>query len=548
MFAYDPATSQTLLFSGAANVTNVFFDDTWLWTGTTWNQIFPTTSPSSRADGAITYDSGTSQLILFGGADTQAHVDLNETWEWTGTTWSQLHPVHSPPARSETLLAYDAATSQLVLFGGENGIANFDDTWVWTGADWIRQTPSTSPAARFGATMGYDPSTSQLLLFGGVDPRTNTLLGQTWEWTGTTWNQLSPPTSPPARQFSSLTYDSSTNQFVLFGGDNGNGTDMTDTWEWTGTTWSQLSPLASPSPRTSPNVVYDAATSQLVLFGGYEGGSLNDTWIYAPTQSPQVTSATSATLTVGSAGAFAVTTSGFPAPSLTETGPLPIGVSFFDNHDGTGTLGGMAGTGVGGNYPLTIVASNGVAPDASQSFTLTVNEAPSITSANGATFVVGATGTFTVTTSAYPVSSIAEGGVLPAGVSFVDNHDGTATLTGTPQAGTAGQYPLTITVSNGTSPDANQSFTFTVNDSPTLTPTPSPSPTPTPSRTPTASPTLSLTATFSATATSISSDTPTATMTPTPSNTPTSKSISVTVVPQAYLPVVLSGPRGTNGW
>jgi hypothetical protein len=181
-------------------------------------------------------------------------------------TWNQLHPVHSPPARSENLLAYDAATSQLVLFGGESGITNFDDTWVWTGSDWIEQTPSTSPAAQFGATMGNDPATSQLVLFGSVDPRTNTLLGETWEWTGTDWNQLSPSTSPSPRQFSSLTYDSSTNQLVLFGGDDGNGNNMTDTWEWTGTTWNQLSPLASPSPRTNPNVAYDAATNQRVLF------------------------------------------------------------------------------------------------------------------------------------------------------------------------------------------------------------------------------------------------------------------------------------------
>ena len=36
-------------------------------------------------------------------------------------------------------------------------------------------------------------------------------------------------------------------------------------------------------------------------------------------------------------------------------------------------------------------------------------------------------------------------GALPAGVTFVDNGDGTATLAGTPAAGTGGAYPLTFT-------------------------------------------------------------------------------------------------------
>jgi hypothetical protein len=51
---------------------------------------------------------------------------------------------------------------------------------------------------------------------------------------------------------------------------------------------------------------------------------------------------------------------------------------------------------------------------------------------------------------------------LPANVSFTDNGDGTATLAGTPVAGTQGTYPLTITA---TADDGSvtQSFTLAVN-------------------------------------------------------------------------------------
>ena len=55
---------------------------------------------------------------------------------------------------------------------------------------------------------------------------------------------------------------------------------------------------------------------------------------------------------------------------------------------------------------------------------------------------------------------------LPSGVTFSDNGDGTATLAGTPAAGTGGSYPITITATNGVSPDATQSFTLTVDEAP----------------------------------------------------------------------------------
>jgi hypothetical protein len=119
-------------------------------------------------------------------------------------------------------------------------------------------------------------------------------------------------------------------------------------------------------------MAYDAATGQLVLFGGLIGSSLDDTWIYAATQSPHITSPSATTFSVGAAGRFTVTTSGFPPAGLSQMGALPGGVSFMDNLDGTATLSGTPQTGTAGTYPLTITASNGIGPPASQTLTLTV--------------------------------------------------------------------------------------------------------------------------------------------------------------------------------
>ena len=123
-----------------------------------------------------------------------------------------------------------------------------------------------------------------------------------------------------------------------------------------------------------------------------------------------------------------------PTPALTETGALPTGVTFVDNGDGTATLAGTPAAGTGGTYALTITAANGVLPDATQSFTLTVDQAPAITSADSTTFTTATPGTFTVTTTGFPIPApLTETGALPTGVTFVDNGDGTATLAGTPR-------------------------------------------------------------------------------------------------------------------
>ena len=88
---------------------------------------------------------------------------------------------------------------------------------------------------------------------------------------------------------------------------------------------------------------------------------------------------------------------------------------------------------------------------------------PVITSANSATFAAGVAGTFTVTTTGTPTPSLNETGTLPSGVTFKDNGNGTAALSGTPGSGTAGTYTLTIKAHNGVGTDALQTFSLTVN-------------------------------------------------------------------------------------
>ena len=110
---------------------------------------------------------------------------------------------------------------------------------------------------------------------------------------------------------------------------------------------------------------------------------------------PAITSANTASFTVGTAGTFTVTTTGYPAPALSKTGAVPAGLTFTDNGNGTATLSGTPSAGSGGTYPLSLTANNGVAPNATQTLTVTVLQPPGFTSAATATFQVGTAGTFT---------------------------------------------------------------------------------------------------------------------------------------------------------
>src|SRR6266852_2597203 len=126
-------------------------------------------------------------------------------------------------------------------------------------------------------------------------------------------------------------------------------------------------------------------------------------------QAPTITSANNTTFTAGAPNTFTVTTSGFLAPpTITETGALPGGVSFTDNGNGTATLAGTPDALTGGTYSFTITAANGVGSNATQTFTLTVDQAPAITSISSTTFTVGTAGTFTVTSTGFPIAGLSE--------------------------------------------------------------------------------------------------------------------------------------------
>ncbi|MFL6107345.1 MAG: beta strand repeat-containing protein [Marmoricola sp.] len=240
------------------------------------------------------------------------------------------------------------------------------------------------------------------------------------------------------------------------------------------------SPALDKIPATTATGVTDAVSGDAITLCGSgasdqrgtsrpQGARCDIGAVEADQVLPTVDGPSAFTDTVGVAGAPQVYTStGSPQPTLSASG-LPSGVTFTDNGDGTGKITGSPSSGTGGVYTVTVKATN-EAGTGTKTVTLTVNQAPGLAGPSGATYTVGqAGGPTTFTASGYPTSVLTSLGILPSGVGFTDNNDGTGSYAGTPAAGTGGTYALTVKASNGTPPDATAPFTLTVNEAPGLT-------------------------------------------------------------------------------
>jgi len=316
--AFHGPTGQTVLFGGSPAL-----NDTWLYSGSGWTLATPAASPPARRENAMAEDIARGRIVLFGGQG--ATGVLGDTWEWDGTTWTQASPAVSPPARLGHVMAYDVARQVTVLFGGttdSNRPNELRDTWEWNGSTWTQVATATAPAEPYRSSMCFDIGRSRCVLAGGTS-----LFGapdqRTWEYDGTNWTDVtgavgSGPTSTPGLGVmgAGMVYDPARGVAVLHGGRTPNGTFSTETWEYDGTSWSVAS-TGTPSSRTGFAMAMDLARGVVVLYGGQTGNFqtwFQETWEYGGV------AASYASVGVGCAGSAGVPLLAPAAGSLPQSG------------------------------------------------------------------------------------------------------------------------------------------------------------------------------------------------------------------------------------
>ena len=235
-----------------------------------------------------------------------------------------------------------------------------------------------------------------------------------------------------------------------------------------GTTWvidGSSNKVADTLSRGGTIVAVDPSTG--TAFEAANHPSAVGAWVITPATtnswSPIPTGSTSAAFNTGQSGSFTITADGLPAPTFAETGTLPTGLTL--NPDGT--LSGTPAADAGGLYPITVTASNGTAPDATETFDLVVDQPTVITSPDKATFQVGTASRITLTSTGYPgPAAFDEIGILPTDLNVVDTTSGWI-LGGDPPVASGGVYPITIEAIDG-SVVATQPFTLTINEAPSF--------------------------------------------------------------------------------
>jgi hypothetical protein len=143
--------------------------------------------------------------------------------------------------------------------------------------------------------------------------------------------------------------------------------------------------------------------------------------------------------------------------------PPPSWLTLQDNGNGTATLGGTPPATTGTfNADIVPLAANSIG--VSNTFPVTVVNAPIFTSPNTANFTVGSQSAFNVSANLGTISAPSS---MPWGLTF-SSGGSDATITGTPTAGTGGQYQVTLTDDAGTNGTASQILNLNVYEGPQI--------------------------------------------------------------------------------
>jgi hypothetical protein len=272
--AYDTRRGVTILNGGAVGTHCEGAEhETWEWNGETWtDRTPPGGGPVGGTQNAIAYDSANGEMVFSDG--------VGELWTWDGALWRNISTSGAAPmAREGQSSVYDTARSVTLVFGGTGrdpatgASLLLNDTWEWDGIRWTNVTPpgggSSPPAA---GAMAYDESRSVAVLFGG-DVTTQTsgctvpdgsagyLCGDTWEWNGVLWSDVTPSVGNPPAGLGQMAFDASLGGVVLYASDE-------STWLWNGSEWTNLAP--SGSGPIAPGLWYDSANGVLVLGGNWK--------------------------------------------------------------------------------------------------------------------------------------------------------------------------------------------------------------------------------------------------------------------------------------
>ncbi len=251
-----------------------------------WTNISPPgPSPSAREGHAMVFDPLRNRVVLFGGRNGIGTL-LNDTWEFdvANNQWQQMSPLTAPLPRTEHAMAFNPATGQVLVIGGEAFLGPIADVWAWNGAAWTAVPILLPGPPRRSMAASLNPAGNNVVVMGGVDAMLLPV-PDVYESFAGGWSPAPPmvPPGPTARWSHAATPIISNASVLMFGGQNlALSTVFGDTWLYGPSGWVSVPGLIAPSARHRHSLTSLFARNGAVLFGGQESGGLfsNQTWFF----------------------------------------------------------------------------------------------------------------------------------------------------------------------------------------------------------------------------------------------------------------------------
>ena len=124
--------------------------DTWVWSGSAVESAARRRWAGNRSSGCVRDGRKRRCRPLrraFATRSPDPPVFFDDTWIWNGTSWTEANPAVSPPARWAATMAAGRGNGQIVLFGGSGETTTWTTPGCGTARRGRRRHPATSPPA-----------------------------------------------------------------------------------------------------------------------------------------------------------------------------------------------------------------------------------------------------------------------------------------------------------------------------------------------------------------------------------------------------------------
>lgn len=263
----------------------------------------PRRGPAARAHARMAWDPVHSRVVMFGGRNNAG--SLQDTWAFdpVAKTWTRLvRPCHKggrcalPPARHAHGMVWSSAIGRIVMFGGERtdgrtgAELQLDDVWTFDGAAWQQMATNAGPSPRSLFGMAEDAATGNIVVYGGIgqyamDGGSSTEPvrdASTWVLdprTGT-WTEHATATVPEMRVYGGMAWVASLGAVVLATGateDPAGATFTSSAWAFdvAAGNWRRLTTSgAVPTARVAASLTANTCDGSAILNGGSSTGDL----------------------------------------------------------------------------------------------------------------------------------------------------------------------------------------------------------------------------------------------------------------------------------